>query len=271
MDDTTLSKAANIAAKQGLLLSSNQSAAWKVPRAKLKSQLLRYWTVKARSMTPAGVAMGGAPADVDETPMKKMVDRIIKHTTPATRQGAPVRATLPVKRKLKMPPPTPLKPPPFLPPPKEKKSLPKASPVVMRSKSKKQKKLGHSFKTSAKEGAKQGLKKGVEKALKVAIRACVVVEEGYRLYPPSLQNDANGPGTIGGGRYGPNRHGRPRPNLTRSALASHDDKKGENLTSRNGLAKRGSSSIGLGTTTSDPVLFQGVVLPSRLCLPSQDN
>ena len=165
MDDTTLSKVANLAVKQELLLSSNKPTVWKVPRAKLNSRLIRHWTSEARSMTPAGVAMGGAPADVDETPMKKMVDRIIKHTTPATRQGIPARARPPVKRKLTMPPPTPLQPP-FLPPSKQKKTLPKASPAVTRSKSKKQKKLGHSFQASAKEGAKQGLKKGVQKALK---------------------------------------------------------------------------------------------------------
>ena len=120
MDDTTLSKAANIGAKQELLLRSKKSAAWKVPRAKLNSRLMRQWTSKARSMTPAGVNRGGAAADVDETPTKKMVDRIIKHTTPATRQGVPVTPSLPVKRKLKMPPQTPLKPPSFLPPNKRR-------------------------------------------------------------------------------------------------------------------------------------------------------
>ena len=54
-------------------------------------------------MTPTGVNVGGGADDVDETPMKKMVDRIIKHTTPArpaTRPGT----RLPVKRKLGIPP-----------------------------------------------------------------------------------------------------------------------------------------------------------------------
>ena len=53
-----------------------------------------------------------------------------------------------------------------MPPPKQKKSLPKASPAVMRSKSKKQKTVGRSFKASVKEGAKAGIKKGVQQALK---------------------------------------------------------------------------------------------------------
>ena len=136
MDDTTLSKAANLAAMQEFLLGINKPAAWKVPRAKLNSQLIRHWTSKARSMTPAEVAMGGAPADVDETPMKKMVDRIIKHITPATRQGIPARARLPVKRKLTMPPPTPLQSPPFLPLSEQKKTLPKASPAIKKQETK---------------------------------------------------------------------------------------------------------------------------------------
>ena len=85
MDETTLSKAANIAANQELLFRSKKPAAWKVPRAKLNSRLLRQWTSKVRSMTPAGVNMGGVAADVDDTPMKKMVDRIIKNAAPAPR------------------------------------------------------------------------------------------------------------------------------------------------------------------------------------------
>ena len=116
------------------------------------------------SMTPTGLGMGGSVDDVDETLMKKMVDRIIKETTPARRQGVPLAHPPPVKRKLKMPHPTPL--PPELSLFTKTKTLPKASTAVTRSKSKKQKKLGHSFKSSVKEGAKREVKKGVEKALK---------------------------------------------------------------------------------------------------------
>ena len=156
MDDTTLSKAAKIGAKQELLFRSKKPAAWKVPRAKLNSRLLLQWTSKARSMTPAGVNMGGDAVDVDDTPMKKMVDRIIKNTTPAPQQGALIRPPLQAKCKLKIPQQTPLKPPAFMLPPKQKKSLPKASPAVTRSKSKKkgaQERCG----TSVKELGQMGL------------------------------------------------------------------------------------------------------------------
>ena len=76
MDDTTLSKAATIRAKQELLFMSDKPDAWKVPRARLNSRMLNEWTKKARSMNPAGLSIGALVPDVDETPVKRMVDEL---------------------------------------------------------------------------------------------------------------------------------------------------------------------------------------------------
>ena len=168
MDDTTLSRAAKMGAKHEILLNCNKSAAWKMPRVKVNSRLLRHWTAKARSMNPGGAVAGGTPDDVDETPMKKMVDRLIKQATP--QQPPPGGGRGGTKRKLPFTPPSTSRIPRFSPaktlpriPAPSPPATPKPSPVQTRSKTKAGGKQPQSLKGSIAKGAKQGAAKAAAK------------------------------------------------------------------------------------------------------------
>ena len=60
VEDTRLTKAADLAAKQHLLLTSNAPDAWKRPRLKAVGRQLRHWTKKVRQ--PFGAPVGGMSA-----------------------------------------------------------------------------------------------------------------------------------------------------------------------------------------------------------------
>ena len=60
MEDTRLTKAADLAAKQYLLLTSDLPDAWKRPHLKAVGRQLRHWTRKVRQ--PFGAPAGGVSA-----------------------------------------------------------------------------------------------------------------------------------------------------------------------------------------------------------------
>ena len=65
MEDTRLTKAADLAAKPHLLLASDAPDAWKRPQLKAVGRQLRHWTKKVRQPFGApvsGVRAMGAPA-----------------------------------------------------------------------------------------------------------------------------------------------------------------------------------------------------------------
>ena len=65
MEDTCLTKAADLAAKQHMLLASDVPDAWKRPQLKLVGRQLRHWTKKVQQPFGApvsGVGGTGAPA-----------------------------------------------------------------------------------------------------------------------------------------------------------------------------------------------------------------
>ena len=66
VEDTRLTKAADLAAKQHLLLTSNAPDAWKRPRLKAVGRQLRHWTKKVRQ--PFGAPAGGVSAARATTP-----------------------------------------------------------------------------------------------------------------------------------------------------------------------------------------------------------
>ena len=57
VEDTRLTKAADLAAKQHVLLASDVPDAWKRPRLKAVGRQLRHWTKKVRQ--PFGVPVSG--------------------------------------------------------------------------------------------------------------------------------------------------------------------------------------------------------------------
>ena len=64
VEDTRLTKAADLAAKQHVLLTSDAPDAWKRPQLKAVSRQLRYWTKKVRQPFGAptsGVSAAGPP------------------------------------------------------------------------------------------------------------------------------------------------------------------------------------------------------------------
>ena len=60
VEDTRLTKAADLAAKQHVLLTSDAPDAWKRPQLKAVSRQLRHWTKKVRQ--PFGAPTGGVSA-----------------------------------------------------------------------------------------------------------------------------------------------------------------------------------------------------------------
>ena len=66
VEDTRLTKAADLAAKQHLLLTSNVPDAWKRPQLKAVGRQLRHWTKNVRQ--PFGAPAGGVSAAGATTP-----------------------------------------------------------------------------------------------------------------------------------------------------------------------------------------------------------
>ena len=123
VEDTRLTKAADLAAKQHVLLTSDAPDAWKRPQLKAVSRQLRHWTKKVRQ--PFGAAAGGVTAagattpgddDFEAGPMQAWFTQLVK-ATQGIKQGTPTggprkppvppkpRFTPSAKKKLKFTPP----------------------------------------------------------------------------------------------------------------------------------------------------------------------
>ena len=97
VEDTRLTKAADLAAKQHVLLTSDAPDAWKRPQLKAVSRQLRHWTKKVRQ--PFGAAAGGVTAagattpgddDFEAGPMQAWFTQLVK-ATQGIKQGTPTR------------------------------------------------------------------------------------------------------------------------------------------------------------------------------------
>ena len=97
VEDTRLTKAADLAAKQHVLLTSDAPDAWKRPQLKAVSRQLRHWTKKVRQ--PFGAPAGGLSAagattpgddDFEAGPMQAWFTQLVK-ATQGIKQGTPTR------------------------------------------------------------------------------------------------------------------------------------------------------------------------------------
>ena len=97
VEDTRLTKAADLAAKQHVLLTSEAPDAWKRPQLKAVSRQLRHWTKKVRQ--PFGAPAGGVSAagattpgddDFEAGPMQAWFTQLVK-ATQGIKQGTPTR------------------------------------------------------------------------------------------------------------------------------------------------------------------------------------
>ena len=97
VEDTRLTKAADLAAKQHVLLTSDAPDAWKRPQLKAVSRQLRHWTKKVRQ--PFGAPAGGVSAagattpgddDFEAGPMQAWFTQLAK-ATQGIKQGTPTR------------------------------------------------------------------------------------------------------------------------------------------------------------------------------------
>ena len=97
VEDTRLTKAADLAAKQHVLLTSDAPDAWKRPQLKAVSRQLRHWTKKVRQ--PFGAPAGGVSAagattpgddDFEAGPMQAWFTQLVK-ATHGIKQGIPTR------------------------------------------------------------------------------------------------------------------------------------------------------------------------------------
>ena len=95
VEDTRLTKAADLAAKQHVLLTSDAPDAWKRPQLKAVSRQLRHWTKKVRQ--PFGAPAGGVSAagattpgddDFEAGPMQAWFTQLVK-ATQGIKQGTP--------------------------------------------------------------------------------------------------------------------------------------------------------------------------------------
>ena len=95
VEDTRLAKAADLAAKQHVLLTSDAPDAWKRPQLKAVSRQLRHWTKKVRQpfgTTIGGVSAAGAAAtpgddDFEAGPMQAWSTQLVK-ATQGIKQGS---------------------------------------------------------------------------------------------------------------------------------------------------------------------------------------
>ena len=110
VEDTRLTKAADLAAKQHLLLTSDVPDAWKRPQLKAVSRQLRHWTKKVRQ--PFGAPAGGVSAagattpgedDFEAGPMQAWFTQLVKATQgikPGTSTTGPRKPPVPPKPKI---------------------------------------------------------------------------------------------------------------------------------------------------------------------------
>ena len=122
MEDTRLTKAADLAAKQHVLLTSEAPDAWKRPQLKVVRRQLRHWTKKVCQLFRAptgGVSATGATTpgndDFEAGPVQAWFTQLVKATqgikqgsTPGGPRKPPVppkpNITLSAKKKLKFTP-----------------------------------------------------------------------------------------------------------------------------------------------------------------------
>ena len=97
VEDTRLTKAADLAAKQHVLLASDVPDAWKRPQLKAVGRQLRHWTKKVRQPFGApvsGVSATGTPAtetgedEFDAGPVQAWFTQLVK-ATQGIKQGTP--------------------------------------------------------------------------------------------------------------------------------------------------------------------------------------
>ena len=110
VEDTRLTKAADLAAKQHVLLTSDVPDAWKRPQLKAVSRQLRHWTKKVRQ--PFGAPAGGVSAagattpgedDFEAGPMQAWFTQLVKATQgikPGTSTTGPRKPPVPPKPKI---------------------------------------------------------------------------------------------------------------------------------------------------------------------------
>ena len=98
VEDTRLAKAADLAAKQHLLLASVVPNAWKRPQLKAVGRQLRHWTKKVRQLFGApvnGVCATGAPAtspgedDFDAGPVQAWLTQLVKKAQGIKQSASP--------------------------------------------------------------------------------------------------------------------------------------------------------------------------------------
>ena len=97
---TRLTKAADLAAKQHVLLASEVPDAWKRPQNKAVGRQLRHWTKKVRqpfSATVSGVRATGAPAtspgkdDFGAGPVQAWLTQLVKTAEGIKQSASPGR------------------------------------------------------------------------------------------------------------------------------------------------------------------------------------
>ena len=95
VEDTRLAKAADLAAKQHVLLTSDAPDAWKRPQLKAVSRQLRHWTKKVRQpfgaptggVSAAGATTPGEDDDFEAGPMQAWFTQLVK-ATQGIKQGS---------------------------------------------------------------------------------------------------------------------------------------------------------------------------------------
>ena len=124
VEDTCLAKAADLAAKQHVLLTSEVPDAWKRPQLKAVSRQLRHWTKKVRQpfgapaggVSAAGATTPGEDDDFEAGPMQAWFTQLVKATQgikQGSRPAGPRKPPVPpkphitpsAKKKLKFTPP----------------------------------------------------------------------------------------------------------------------------------------------------------------------
>ena len=95
VEDTRLAKAADLAAKQHILLTSEVPDAWKRPQLKAVIRQLRHWTKKVRQpfgapaggVSAAGATTPGEDDDFEAGPMQAWFTQLVK-ATQGIKQGS---------------------------------------------------------------------------------------------------------------------------------------------------------------------------------------
>ena len=112
VEDTRLTKAADLAAKQHMLLASDAPDAWKRPQLKAVGRQLRHWTKKVRQPFGAPVSgVGGTGAPTTETgedefdvgPVQAWLTQLVKASQGIKQSASPGGPSRPA-RKPRVPP-----------------------------------------------------------------------------------------------------------------------------------------------------------------------